>query len=512
MTANLPYVIPFAVAACGILAAAFVVLRRHRVRGGKILFFLCLSGAFWSITEGLLYFGFSEEVDILITKLQYLGIAALPPLSLMMAFTIFGLTSSTTRIIGNLLSLAAVMIVAEVWLNGFHGLHFSSYYVIDSGPFPMLGVVHGPLWYAVIAYHYLLLLITTVVVLRGLRSPVKIYRGQARALLVSILVVWIANAIYVAGVSPVPNMDTGPIAFSIVAASFAWGFFRFNLFDVVPAAKEEIFLSLQDPVIIFDESARIVEINQAALDLVDKQVGDLIGSSLENALTAVPSLTVDTAESAFTEIEIKTGQGDKHFDVKISDLQNRKGQRIGRLLVMHDITKRKILEEKLKEIASTDPLTGASNRRHLFELADREYYRAKRYGRNLCAVMIDIDRFKKLNDTYGHDVGDEALRRLVNTCLKEIRGGDIFGRIGGEEFVTVYSDQNLEQAERAAERLRAEIAAIAIPVSDGEVTMTASLGVAALKEDDASFEDVLKRADTALYRAKRAGRNCVRTG
>ncbi len=505
MDLRLPYIIPFAVAALGILTVAFMVLRHRSVRGGRILFMVCLAAALWSTTEGLLFAGFSKEANMLITKIQYIGIAALPPLSLMMVFVIFGLTSPTTRVLHYALHTIAILIIAEVWLNDFHLLHFTEYYVIDTKAFPMFGVAHGPLWYIVIAYHYLILLVVTIIIIRRLRSPVRIYRGQARVLLVSLLVVWIANGIYVTGLSPVENMDTGPIAFSIVAVGFAWGFLKFNLFDIVPAAKEEIFLSLRDPILILDHDDRIMETNPAASDLLAKKESDLVGTKLTATL---PSFV----NRAATETKVETAHGDMYFEVKINDLKERRGKTIGRLLVMHDITKRKLIEDELKKMASTDALTGASNRRHLLELAERDFVRAKRYGHSLCTVMIDIDRFKRLNDRYGHNVGDEALRRLVQTCKNEIRGGDIFGRIGGEEFVTVYANQSLDRAVQAAERLREQIAAITVPTSSGEIGFTASFGVAAIKDEDENFDDLLKRADTALYAAKNAGRNCVKVG
>jgi diguanylate cyclase (GGDEF)-like protein len=284
------------------------------------------------------------------------------------------------------------------------------------------------------------------------------------------------------------------------------------MFDIMPAAKEEVFSSLIDAVIIVDLKGNLVEINGAASDLLNIKVTNSAGITLEEAIPTFPSLTAAIRNGDSTELSIGSYWGVRHYAVNISNLNDRRKRKIGTIVIMHDITKRKSLENELIQMASTDPLTGASNRRHLFELAEREYSRAKRYGRDLCAVMIDIDGFKQLNDKYGHDVGDEALRRMVSTCGEEIRSSDLFGRIGGEEFVAVLADQNLEQATLAAERLRTRIADIAVPVGEGETGFTASLGVALLAEDDTSFEDLLKRADTALYAAKMAGRNCVRTG
>ncbi len=512
MTPRILYITPFAVATLGILAVAFVVLHHRRIRGGTVLFFLCLSAALWSTTEGLLFVGFAQETNILITKVQYIGIAALPPLALQMVFVIFGLSSTNTRTLHYAQLAIAALIIVEVWLNEFHNLHFSDYYVIHGEHFRMLGYVHGPLWHVIIGYHYLVLLAITVIILKRLRSSERVYRKQAQALLISVLVVWAANGVYVAGISPVPNMDTGPIAFSVVAAAFAWGFLKYNLFDIAPIAKEKIFANLRDPVVIFDENGRIVEINHAASEIIEKKIGGVIGLKLTDVFPGIPSLAASARNGRTSEVALRTKEGEMHFDAKINTLEDRKGRAMGSLLVMHDITKRKMLENKLTQIAHTDVLTGASNRRHLFELGERDFYRAKRYGYELCAVMIDIDRFKRLNDMYGHEIGDEALKRLVETCKNEIRGGDIFGRIGGEEFVTIYANQSLEQAQQAAERLRQQIAAIQIPVPKGTIGITASLGVAALKKEDLSFDDLLRRADGALYAAKNAGRNCVRIG
>jgi diguanylate cyclase (GGDEF)-like protein/PAS domain S-box-containing protein len=267
-----------------------------------------------------------------------------------------------------------------------------------------------------------------------------------------------------------------------------------------------------EPVIIIDLRGNLVEVNNAASNLLNIKTDESVGKKLEEAIPAFPTLTSAISGAISTEISMGSYWGVRHYSVDISDLKDRKNRRIGTLVIMHDITKRKALENELLQMASTDALTGASNRRHLFELAEREYSRAKRYDHDLCAVMIDIDRFKQLNDNYGHDVGDEALKRLVSICKEGLRSSDLFGRVGGEEFVAVLTDQNLEQSMLAAERLRTRIAEIIVPVPGGKIGFTASLGVAPLTEADTSFDDLLKRADNALYSAKRAGRNCVRNG
>ncbi|HYG89736.1 MAG TPA: sensor domain-containing diguanylate cyclase [Azospirillum sp.] len=167
------------------------------------------------------------------------------------------------------------------------------------------------------------------------------------------------------------------------------------------------------------------------------------------------------------------------------------------------------LNEELRHIATVDPLTGAWNRRHFLELANRELERARRHHRPLCVLMLDVDHFKRINDTYGHAIGDAALVALVAACRGALRGSDLLGRLGGEEFAVLLPETDAKNACEVAERLRYAISAIALPLPAGLVGMTASIGVAAADPADASMERPLIRADEALYRAKAEGRNRV---
>jgi two-component system cell cycle response regulator len=163
------------------------------------------------------------------------------------------------------------------------------------------------------------------------------------------------------------------------------------------------------------------------------------------------------------------------------------------------------------ELAVTDGLTGLYNRRyfdtHLKLLMDRAAAR----GRPLSICMTDIDRFKQVNDTYGHDVGDEVLREFANRIRTTVRGADLACRFGGEEFIVVMPDTSAEMAAGVAERLRTIIESLpfAIPQADGPLKVTASMGIATLRPGSDTAEALLKRADTALYQAKHEGRNRV---
>ncbi|WP_018937084.1 diguanylate cyclase [Thioalkalivibrio sp. ALJ24] len=173
--------------------------------------------------------------------------------------------------------------------------------------------------------------------------------------------------------------------------------------------------------------------------------------------------------------------------------------------VFHDISEQKRLEAELEREATTDRLTGLYNRQRFDAELERALARTRRYGSDAGAILFDIDHFKRLNDTHGHDVGDHVLVELSRRIADTLRRSDFLARWGGEEFVVLLPETGPEGTRRMAERMRREVASTPVGAA-GEVTV--SLGVTIFhREDDP--DTLLKRLDNALYEAKRAGRNCV---
>jgi diguanylate cyclase (GGDEF)-like protein len=174
-----------------------------------------------------------------------------------------------------------------------------------------------------------------------------------------------------------------------------------------------------------------------------------------------------------------------------------------------EVEERKELEKKILKMASTDYLTGVSNRRSFMEQARIEWARSMRYQHSLAVLMIDIDHFKRVNDTYGHHIGDVSLKTLATTCLRILRKNDVFGRLGGEEFAVILVEIADEEALLVAERLRSGIASTTITENDISINLQVSIGLALAQRSDLKIENLIERADKALYKAKRLGRNRV---
>lgn len=172
--------------------------------------------------------------------------------------------------------------------------------------------------------------------------------------------------------------------------------------------------------------------------------------------------------------------------------------------------KERRLTAEIEQMASTDALTGLCNRRQFFTLAQAEFERARRYGHPLSLVMLDVDHFKHVNDTHGHGVGDEVLRAVARRIVDGMRQADIAARYGGEEFVIMLPETpGAAATQMFGERLRSRVSDAPIDTSAGRLEVTISMGVATVQADRETLANALKRADEALYAAKRAGRNRV---
>lgn len=224
----------------------------------------------------------------------------------------------------------------------------------------------------------------------------------------------------------------------------------------------------------------------------------------ESFLQRVQALYADPMLEDQCEIELMDGRTlERHSRA----LWGEQRQYLGRVWFFRDISKRKRAEAALQLMSQRDPLTGVANRRYFFDRANEEFTRARRFGRSLTFIMLDIDWFKRVNDRWGHAAGDKVLNNLCGVAEATLRQIDLFARVGGEEFAVLLPDTDTEGAFLLAERLRQNVAAQGVAEGSDSITYTISAGVATLAPEDVAAESALKRADAALYQAKGAGRN-----
>lgn len=286
-------------------------------------------------------------------------------------------------------------------------------------------------------------------------------------------------------------------------------------------SKEEMLQSIMDASLT---PMVIIKICGGQVMFVNRKGAELYGEPIEQVLGKYDYLTFSDLEKRFklygeimrdghvedVEVMLSIREG-KPFWALFSAVKMIYNNEICLLFYFVDITKRKEMEGELRRLATTDALTGIYNRGYFLEYAQKEISRAARTERGFSILMFDLDKFKNVNDTYGHPVGDEVLKAFARMCQENLRPMDLFARLGGEEFVAMLPETSSSSAKEAAERLRSKAEKLTIPVQGGEVRFTVSIGIASY--DPSTSENlaaVMKRADAALYQAKEEGRNLVR--
>jgi len=234
---------------------------------------------------------------------------------------------------------------------------------------------------------------------------------------------------------------------------------------------------------------------------------------------------LEYAERSLAEVLVKGAVEDREYRIITADGQvrwlsdkcfiNRQaepGQPVIIVGIAEDITDKKQMESELHRLATTDVLTQSSNRRHFFDCAHLEFEQARQKCTPLAFLLLDIDDFKLINDTYGHPEGDNVLQRIAECGQAALRRGDVFGRIGGEEFAAVFPGCAPDMAMQVAERLQREIQRLSFSHDDQTFGITVSQGLTSLTAEDENLDSLFARADAAMYEAKRQGKNRIISG
>ena len=247
-------------------------------------------------------------------------------------------------------------------------------------------------------------------------------------------------------------------------------------------------------------------------DMVGKPLADLVAPECVADLRSfIGALLASPDARATVELRLRHADGSWR-DMEVFGKNLLGDPAIGGLVVnMSDISERKRFMAELERLSETDLLTDTFNRRGFMRLAEREFERARRSGQPMTLVMIDIDHFKAVNDGFGHAAGDMILAAVADSCRTNIRSIDILARFGGEEFIILVADASIEAAEKIAGRLHQGIAESRATTIKGDVSVTASFGMATVDPGAMDPETAIRLADEALYEAKNSGRNCIRT-
>lgn len=345
-----PLMIPLASASVLSSAIAFFAWRRRRVPGAIPLVVLALAAAIWSA-------GYASELSsadlptgLFWAKVQYLGICALPGAWLAFALQYTNHHQWLNRHTSLLFALMPLVTLLLAWTNEQHLLIWRATSLSKGDTAAVLHLTHGPWFWGYIVYSYLCLFAGAVLLVRALISAPQLYRGQAVALVIGIVAPWVGNGLYIARLSPWPDLDLTPFGFTLASLAVAWSLARFRLLDLVPIARDLVIDSMSDGVLVLDEQRRVVDLNRAARQVLGYTTTDVIGWPAAQVFAHQAHLIEryrDTAELV-EELEVGEGATRRVFELRLAPLADRRGRHSGRLIVWRDITERKQLEAALQ--------------------------------------------------------------------------------------------------------------------------------------------------------------------
>ena len=516
------------------LFLAFLLRRKPDASGRNAMIWMLVMLAVWAFCYAMIAVSPSMEDKILWLKLENIGILTVPAF-----WFIFTLQYTQLDKWLNKYTIVIFFIIPAISLvllfnpNWFHLFYADVYTVTESGG-PLVPV-RGPWYFASLLQAYLLNLIGMGLLIWRFIQSRHVFRRQALVLIGAVLIPLLVNIFYQLAPRLIPEfsipMDLTAISFTVTAFLLSTGIFGLRLFDLVPIARHTVLEHIPEMVFVIDAQDLVLDANSVAQKSLGKTLDEIIGREVIEVFQGWPELLNRflTSHVAHEEIQIP-GDPPRTLELIVSALYNRFRQLEGRIVVAHDVTDRKWLEndlqyaneslknqlieiellrEKLQEQAIRDPLTNVYNRRYMAEFLDKDIARAKRDNTSLSIVVIDMDNFKFFNDTYGHKCGDVILQIFAKFLIDHTRRGDVVCRYGGEKFVVLMPNATLEDSYERAEMWRRSFSGTSIEYEGIYLFATFSAGVACFPVHGISGDLTLQAADRALYKSKNSGKNKV---
>jgi diguanylate cyclase (GGDEF)-like protein len=519
-------------AAAVVFAVVAVVSWRRRAHSPTIaaaLTLVMVGACWWAVSLAVAVASTDETVAAIATLVTFPGAS-----SMVAAFVCLGLAivrpqwEPRRRVVAALF-VEPVLITLAAVTNPWHLLVYrgaGAVHLTGSA-----GWTHGPVFWLYTWYGYLAMAVGIGLIAWGWWKASPAFRGQRLTLLLAALIPVVANAIYVAGGFG-DILDPTPLVLAVAGTVMFYAIFRQDLFTFNPVARALIIDQIGDAIVVISSGGRVLDLNPAAVDLLRGMNPDaptkLVGASAQEVFGGGLIATIDGQE---TEVVVELAGGRAEFQVRASLIVDRYHRGLGSVFVARDVTEAnnqgrrlaaahaqlvrqvetiELLRADLVELASRDHLTGLHNRRHMVEGFASMIAAAERTGEPLAAALFDVDRFKSVNDDYGHLAGDAVLVGLAQLMGEQAPVGALVARWGGEEFFVALPGADAAAGLAFADDLRRRCELNVIVVDGRMIRCTLSGGVAAYPASGTTIDDLFHAVDVSMYEAKNAGRNLVR--
>ena len=483
----------------GMLAMGVTALIRRRTVMSIYFALFCLATSIYAFGYAMELTRTTEYGLKFWSRVQYLGMPFI--VSFLLIFVVHFVSQGRhvrpTVTFMPILASLVVLIVRQT--NQRHFLYYRRFYFNDLGDGLIMTFDKGPWYWIFAAYNVLCIIGSAVLILRYLFRAPKTHVRQAAWLLVGTVIPLSPYLIYVTGLVP-GGIDIIPA--SIVLASFTCfvAIFRHHLFSLIPVGRDRVVELMSEAVLVLNDIDQVADANPSARRAFCSGIADPVGRHIDEVFPMLATLDADP------RLVTHEGQIWEMTRVPVDDGRKTAGY----LVLGHDVTERAKLVERLERAAREDALTGLLNRHSWDRAVSTELMRLSRHGRFGSIIYMDLDGFKAVNDSHGHAAGDSILRAVGRVLTEGVRRPDLVGRYGGEEFVLFLPEIHPEAAVDVAERLRVDLYEGIRADKNVQVEVTGSFGVAGgIITDDITLEELVAKADSAMYESKRTGKNRV---
>ena len=482
--------------------------------GGFSLRFLFVCLFYWSAAQTIGSLVKNPDTIELAAKLAYLGIVLTPVAWLLFAITYSQRVIKLSRRAVNAALLLPLITFSLAMTNDWHGWIWTKTHIITIDGFRGMLTTHGFWFYVHAVYSYSIVLAGTAILTFSLLKFKQHYQALLAAVFAPLIGI-MANLFYLSPLNNSPWFDITVLGFLAGVIILDRGILQHGLLNRVPVPRDNVVELLNDPVLVITNEGKIVDSNQSALEAWESPTEPLLNASIDRLLSTMPKdRFLETHDGGENNVEVTIDGSTYEVSTTALDGTNPCSDVA---LLFRDITARLKAENELRQVkdelermAHTDALTGMFNRRYFMQRLGEEFERLQRHGSVLSVLIFDLDHFKKVNDTYGHDAGDAVLVSVSEVVNDVKRLTDIACRLGGEEFALLLPETDKTGAINLAQRLRKGIEAYDYGATVGSaLKVTVSVGVATVGQRTRQPENVLKVADRALYKAKNSGRNMV---
>jgi diguanylate cyclase (GGDEF)-like protein len=494
--------------------AAVLSWRRRKTLGAMAfsLFTGCVSiWCFFSIFELI---NLADGLRITLARFQYFGIAYFP-----VFWVIFTLqyTHQDARLSPSVLKALMVLPTINLLLaltDHWHGLIWQRVTLGNSIEHSnvIFKIDHGWWFDHILApYQYFMFLAGVGVLVHAFFVNSELYRRQILFLFAVAAIPLSINVPYIVADVSFYGIDLTPIGLAISGMIVQLGLYKGRIFDLSPISYRTVFINSSEAVILLDERYQIVDLNPRAYGETSCSSGSLVGSLFESAFPCYSTLVTQLPVRESTQILATNIHGDPQMkEVKVLSLSSPGGLGVGWAIIIRDVTLEYQQQSELKRIAYLDELTGVCNRRQLEMTAMNVLSSDAQSDWPIALIYLDLNAFKPINDTYGHEVGDLVLKQVARCLQASVRSDDLVVRLGGDEFVVLLFRANQAGAEDTCDRIRSHLQK-PVEFHGNLLQVSASIGIACFPQDGQTLDNLLRSADQNMYQQKLASRSGSQT-